>query len=106
MGNSKARTAINAAYEERRPLAIANLERIRKENKKATPTDALEILELELNDEELVEGTNSEEYSSLVTLSVLTALEIYGGEAVSEKKQQALINMFMVADAKRLLVMG
>lgn len=61
----------------------------------------LDVLELELNDADLVDSTDADEYSSLVTLYVLTAIEVYGADAVSEKKKQALIDMFMVADARR-----
>jgi hypothetical protein len=98
--DDKARSALDKAYESKRPLAVKNIARIKKSNSSATPAELIDILESDLKTAEDKSGTDSDAFTSAVTLYVFSTVEVYGSKVLNSKKRQLLIDTIVVIDSE------
>jgi hypothetical protein len=98
--DDKSRAALDKAYNSKKPLAVKNLQRIKKANPKATPSDVLNTLESNLKVAEEKTGSDSDAFTDAVTLYVFTAVEVYGTKVADKKKKQVLIDTIVVIDSE------
>ncbi|MEY4310387.1 MAG: hypothetical protein RLZ71_313 [Actinomycetota bacterium] len=98
--DAKARDALDAAYAAKKPEAEANLARIRKENRRAKPVAVLELLEDELRATEVTAAVEADVLTEAISLYVLTALEVHGGEVGDSPARKHLVDSVLIADSK------
>jgi len=97
--DAKTRSLLDEAHGERRPAALANVARIREAHPSLTPGEILQVLEDELGSAEVLQGTDSDEFSEALALFVLTAVEIHGTEGKDPAKIQRLVDTVLILDS-------
>jgi hypothetical protein len=97
--DDKSRAALDKAYSAKKPLAVKNLQRIKKASPAASPTEVLATLEADLKVAEDKTGSDSDAFTDAVTLYVFSAVEVYGSKVADKNKRQLLIDTIVVIDS-------
>ena len=96
----KSRSALNEAYDSKRPTALKNLQRLRKAHPECSPQEIIALLEDDLKKAEVKSGSDSDAFTSALTLFVFTTLEIYGSKVADKHKRQLLVDSVVVVDSE------
>jgi hypothetical protein len=100
----KSREGLDRAYEARKPFAVAALEQLRADNPKASPRKIQEILDEQLMATEAEFDSSSEDFSSAVSLYVITSLEVHDIDEEDEGKHQKLIDLAVILDSSAVKI--
>jgi hypothetical protein len=95
----KSRDGLDRAYEMKKPLAQAELVQLRMDNPKATPGKIQNLLDDQLRNAEVEYGSTSVDFSSAVSLYVITSLELHELDEQNEATHQKLIDLMVILDS-------